>query len=189
MRIGKLLKDAGMQHYNINGRVKSPYRIYEKLIKKYQTLDFSKVLDVIAFRVIADTVPDCYNALGVIHSHFNPLINKIKDYIAVPKFNNYQSLHTTILGLFPFPVEIQIRTKPMNDIAEYGVAAHHIYKGDETGKKSLTEQQSNWLQKIHDSVTAYDTTEKSDHEYRHEHFTNTLAIELLDNNIFVYTPK
>jgi len=111
MRIGKLLKDAGMDHYSINGRVKSPYRIYEKLMKKYQTLDFSKVLDVIAFRVVADTVPDCYNALGVIHSHFNPLINKIKDYIAVPKFNNYQSLHTTILGLFPFPVEIQIRGK------------------------------------------------------------------------------
>lgn len=189
MRLGKMLKDGGMTRYSINGRVKSPYRIYEKLIKKYQTLDFSKVLDVIAFRVIAHSVPDCYNALGIIHSHFNPLINKIKDYIAVPKFNNYQSLHTTILGLFPFPVEIQIRTQPMNDIAEYGVAAHHIYKGDEKGKQSLTTQQSNWLKKIHESINGYELSEKYDRQQRNEQFTNTVSIELLDSNIFVYTPK
>ena len=108
-----------MSHYTITGRVKSPYRIYEKLIKKYNSLDFSKVLDVIAFRIVAQSIPDCYTALGIIHSNFNPLINKIKDYIAIPKANNYQSLHTTILGMYPFPVEIQIRTKHMNDIAEF----------------------------------------------------------------------
>jgi GTP pyrophosphokinase len=92
-----LLSKAGMINFSVTGRVKSPYRIYEKLIKKYQKLDFSKVLDVMAFRVVVDNIPECYNVLGIIHSAYNPLINKIKDYIAVPKFNDYQSLHTTIL--------------------------------------------------------------------------------------------
>jgi guanosine-3',5'-bis(diphosphate) 3'-pyrophosphohydrolase len=181
-RLHKLLHQGGMQGYTITGRTKSPYRIYEKLIKKYQTLDFSKVLDVIAFRIIARSVPDCYNALGIIHAHFNPLINKIKDYISIPKANNYQSLHTTILGMYPFPVEIQIRTKSMNDVAEFGVAAHYAYKNDSIQNKSLTERQAQRLVSLQDSVHKHQQNEK-------QQFKEKISIELLDNNIFVYTPK
>lgn len=119
-----MLDKEEVKYSAIKGRLKSPYRIYEKLDKKYKTLDFSNVLDVLAFRVITHSIADCYNALGIIHSNTTPLIKKIKDYIAVPKFNDYKSLHTTVLGMFPFPIEIQIRTEEMDEVAEYGVAAH-----------------------------------------------------------------
>jgi GTP pyrophosphokinase len=116
--LSKLLKENKIFYYDIKGRLKSPYRIYKKL-QKYQTRDISKVMDILAFRIITDTVPNCYNILGLIHSKYTPIIKKIKDYIAVPKPNGYQSLHTTILGMFKFPVEIQIRTKEMDIKAEY----------------------------------------------------------------------
>lgn len=137
-----------------------------------------------AFRVVVDTIPECYNALGILHNAYNPLINKIKDYIAVPKGNDYQSLHTTILGLYQFPVEIQIRTKDMNTIAEFGVAAHFLYKDSDTKQHDLlTQRQSQWMKELQESVHKYQTEEKKDA------FKDKLAIELLDNTIFVYTPK
>lgn len=182
-KIEKLLNAKGVINFFVTGRVKSPYRIYEKLIKKYHHLDFTKVLDVMAFRVVVDTIPECYSVLWIIHSAYNPLINKIKDYIAVPKFNDYQSLHTTILGLYPFPVEIQMRTKDMHSIAEFGVAAHFLYKEESQDNNILTSRQSQWLQNLQESVQQYQSLEKS------EDFQKKLAIELLDNNIFVYTPK
>ncbi len=183
LKLEKALISKGISRFSITGRVKSPYRIYEKLVNKYHGLDFSKVFDVMAFRIVVDTIPECYNVLGIIHSSYNPLINKIKDYIAVPKFNDYQSLHTTILGLYPFPIEIQIRTKDMNAIAEFGVAAHFLYKDTEDGQSVLTQRQSQWMQDLQDSVHKYQTEEKKDA------FKDKLAIELLDNSIFVYTPK
>jgi len=183
-RIGKILQEDGLHHYTITGRTKSPYRIYEKLMTKYHNLDFSKVLDVIWFRIVTNSIPDCYNALGIVHAHFNPLINKIKDYIAVPKANNYQSLHTTVLGMYPFPVEIQIRTRLMNDIAEFWVAAHYAYKERyQNPGEILTQRQSQRLANIQESVSKYQTLEKEDS------FKDKLSIEILDNNIFVYTPK
>lgn len=183
IKIEKLLTKAGIHHFSVTGRVKSPYRIYEKLIKKYHHLDFSKVLDVMAFRVVVDTVPECYNVLWIIHSAYNPLINKIKDYIAVPKFNDYQSLHTTILWLYPFPIEIQIRTRDMHSIAEFWVAAHFLYKDGEPIDNILTHRQSEWLMNLQDSVEKYQTQDKKND------FQDKLSIELLDNNIFIYTPK
>jgi GTP diphosphokinase / guanosine-3',5'-bis(diphosphate) 3'-diphosphatase len=183
IKIEKLLSKTDITHFSVTWRVKSPYRIYEKLIKKYHYLDFSKVLDVMAFRIVVDTVPECYNVLWIIHSAYNPLINKIKDYIAVPKFNDYQSLHTTILGLYPFPTEIQIRTKNMHSIAEFGVAAHFLYKDGEPVDNVLTHRQSEWLMNLQNSVQKYQTHEKKDD------FHENLSIELLDNNIFIYTPK
>jgi len=126
-KIEKLLQDAGLEGVKVKGRVKSPYRIYQKMIRKYQETDVSRVMDMVAFRVITTSIPECYQVLGVIHSTYTPLINKIKDYISLPKVNGYKSLHTTVVGMFSFPVEIQIRTKEMDDIAEYGVAAHFEY--------------------------------------------------------------
>ena len=125
--IKHILDKEGVHYTEVVGRLKSPYRIFQKLDNKYQTNDFSKVLDVLAFRVLTDSVGDCYNVLGIVHNNYTPLINKIKDYIAVPKFNGYKSIHTTVLGMFRFPVEVQIRTEQMNKIAEYGVAAHFAY--------------------------------------------------------------
>lgn len=183
IKLEKILRQNGITHFEITGRVKSPYRIYEKLTKKYNSLDFSKVLDVMAFRVVVDSIPECYNVLGIIHSTYNPLINKIKDYIAIPKGNDYQSLHTTILGLFMFPIEIQIRTKTMDTIAEFGVAAHFLYKDSHKSKTPLTERQSQWLAELQESVHKYQTEE------RKEDFKDKLAIELLDNTVFIYTPK
>lgn len=182
----KRLLDQQWVHYqSVKGRVKSPYRIYEKLMIKYQTLDFSQVFDVIAFRVVVDTIWDCYNVLWIVHSAYNPLINKIKDYIAVPKSNGYQSLHTTVLGFYPFPVEIQIRTKEMDTIAEFWVAAHYIYK-ETSGSEDynvFTQRQRQWMQDLQKSVQQYQLDDKK------EDFKNRLAVELLDNSIFVYTPK
>ena len=182
-KIEKLLASRWVENFSVTWRVKSPYRVYEKLIKKYHELDFSKILDIMAFRIVVDEIPDCYNVLWIIHSAYNPLINKIKDYIAVPKFNNYQSLHTTILGFYPFPLEIQIRTKEMNTIAEFWVAAHFLYKEKNGKKTSLTPRQSEWMKDLQDSVQLYQNEDKK------ESFKNKFAIELLDNSIFVYTPK
>lgn len=183
IKLEKLLTQRGISHFSISGRVKSPYRIYEKMMKKYHSLDFTKVFDIMAFRIVVDTVPECYNVLGIIHNSYNPLINKIKDYIAVPKFNDYQSLHTTILGLYSFPVEIQIRTRDMDTIAEFWVAAHFLYKEKENSNSILTKRQSQWIKDLQDSVKQYQEEDK------HGAFKDKLSIELLDNSIFIYTPK
>lgn len=181
-KIEKIMKKAGIKDFMIKARVKSPYRIYEKLTKKYQTTDFSKVLDVLAFRVVVSSVSDCYYTLWVIHKYYSPLINKIKDYIAVPKFNNYQSLHTTVLGMFSFPIEIQIRTAEMEQIAEYWVAAHLAYS-DSVLPSILTDKQSKWISELKELVHSYKDKEKQ------EEFKTELDIEVLNKNIFVYTPK
>jgi GTP pyrophosphokinase len=114
-----ILKKEGLSDFIVQGRIKSPFRIFEKMENKYHTDDVSMIMDLLAFRVVTDTVSDCYMILGIIHKYYTPLIKKIKDYIAVPKFNGYKSIHTTILGMFRFPIEIQIRTWAMDEIAEH----------------------------------------------------------------------
>lgn len=120
----------------------------------------------------------------MVHKQYNPLINKIKDYIAVPKFNNYQSLHTTVLGMFHFPVEIQIRTPNMEQIAELGVAAHFAYseKNDST---VMSDKQTNWIKQLKNLVDNYKETEKE----AVDQFKTNLDIEVLTKKIFIYTPK
>lgn len=177
----KLLKENNIKYFSVSWRLKSPYRIYKKL-EKYQTRDISKVNDILAFRIITDTIPNCYTILGIIHSKYTPLIKKIKDYIAVPKPNGYRSLHTIVLWLFKFPVEIQIRTQDMDYQANYWVAAHFAYK--EFWKSvSVSERLSNWIKKLQDIVKSYQI------ETNKDNFKNALQIEILDKNIFVYTPK
>jgi GTP pyrophosphokinase len=123
----EILSKEWIEDFKVLWRIKSPFRIFEKMDKKYHTEDVSRIMDLLAFRVVTETVTDCYMILWIIHKYYTPLIKKIKDYIALPKFNWYKSIHTTILGMFRFPVEIQIRTKKMDEIAEYWVAAHFAY--------------------------------------------------------------
>ncbi len=177
-----MLHKEGVQNFEVKGRIKSPYRIHEKLSKKYHETDISTVMDLLAFRVITQNIGDCYMVLGVIHKYYIPLIKKIKDYIAIPKFNGYKSIHTTVLWMFRFPVEIQIRTQEMDDVAEFGVAAHFAY-AESNAPTVVSKQQGIWIQKLQKIVAEYtDASEK-------EKFKSQLNIEVLDKTIFIYTPR
>jgi guanosine-3',5'-bis(diphosphate) 3'-pyrophosphohydrolase len=178
-----ICNEDGVPPISVLWRLKSPYRIYTKL-QKYKTQDISKIMDIVAFRIITHSISDCYSDLGAIHKHFTPIFSKMKDYIALPKPNNYKSLHTTVLGMFSFPVEIQIRTQEMDIVANYWVAAHFAYSESWTSV-SVSENQAAWIQKLQQLAEKYqwgDDTDKED-------FKNELNIELLEKNIFVYTPK
>ncbi len=140
------------------------------------------VMDLLAYRIITPTVSDCYMILGIIHKYYTPLIKKIKDYIAVPKFNGYQSIHTTVLGMFRFPTEIQIRTNEMDDVAEYGVAAHFAYS-DHNAPVKVSYQQGEWIRKLQDIVNNYTSLDDK------EKFKSELNIEILEKSIFLYTPQ
>jgi guanosine-3',5'-bis(diphosphate) 3'-pyrophosphohydrolase len=180
--IKNMLFKEWVTNFEVKWRIKSPYRVYEKLQKKYQTNDLSSVMDFIGYRVITKSVGDCYMVLWVIHKNYTPLIKKIKDYIAVPKFNWYKSIHTTVLWMFRFPVEIQIRTYEMDDVAEFGVAAHFAYS-EENESTSVSQQQSQWIKKLKSIVDAYKTSDEK------ESFKNELNIEVLQKSIFIYTPQ
>ena len=120
--------------------------------------------------------------LGIIHKHYTPLIKKIKDYIAVPKFNGYQSIHTTVLGMFRFPTEIQIRTHEMDEVAEFGVAAHFAYF-EHNAPVKVPQQQGEWIKKLQEIVTNYKSLDNK------EQFKKELNIEILEKRIFLYTPQ
>ena len=178
--ITNMLIKENIWDFVVKGRVKSPYRVFEKLEKRYHSEDLSNVMDLLAFRVVAKTISDCYMILGIIHKYYTPLIKKIKDYIAVPKLNGYQSIHTTVLGMFRFPVEIQIRTYDMDEIADYWVAAHFAYS---EWNSSISEQQAQWVKRLQNLVETYKNLEDR------EEFKKELNIEVLDKRIFLYTPK
>ncbi len=176
------LKEEGIENFEVKWRIKSPYRVFEKLQKRYKTTEISNVMDLLAYRVITNTVSDCYMVLGIIHKHYTPLIKKIKDYIAVPKFNGYQSIHTTVLWMFRFPTEIQIRTHEMDDVAEFWVAAHFAYM-EHNAPVKVSEQQSEWIKKLQDIVNNYKSLDDK------EQFKKELNIEILEKRIFLYTPQ
>ena len=180
--ITNMLQKEWLENFSVSGRIKSPYRIWEKMKYKYQTNEISNIFDLLAFRVITWSIEDCYTTLGIIHKYYTPLIKKIKDYIAVPKFNWYKSIHTTILWMFKFPVEIQIRTKEMDAVAEYWVAAHYAYS-DLDSSNQVNKKQAEWIRKLQELVNAYTESESKDQ------FKDELNIELLNKESFVYTPK
>ena len=177
-----LLYKEWITNFEVKWRIKSPYRVYEKLQKKYNTTDLSSVMDFIAYRIITKSVGDCYMVLGIIHKHYTPLIKKIKDYIAVSKFNGYKSIHTTVLWMFRFPVEIQIRTYEMDDVAEFWVAAHFAYS-EQNSSVSVSQQQSEWIKRLQRIVDAYKTSDEK------ESFKDELNIEVLQKWVFIYTPQ
>ena len=180
--INKLIKKEWLENFSVKWRMKSPYRIWEKMEHRYQTKDITHIMDLLAFRIITDNISDCYSTLWIIHKYYTPLIKKIKDYIAVPKFNWYKSIHTTILGMFKFPVEIQIRTHEMDDVAEYWVAAHYSYS-DTDGPNQVNKKQAEWMKKLQQLVNAYTESDSK------EHFKDKLKIEILNKETFIYTPK
>src|SRR5574343_447747 len=139
------LANAGLRA-EVFGREKSLYSIFRKMKDKH--LSFSQVLDIYGFRVVVDNVPTCYLALGALHSLFKPVPGKFKDYVAIPKANGYQSLHTTLIGPYGTPVEVQIRTKEMHHVAQEGVAAHWLYKDREDTGADLQVKTHKWLQSL-----------------------------------------
>ena len=171
----KRLSESGIPA-RVEGRTKTPYSIYCKMRDK--SLTYDQVMDLYAFRVITQSEPHCYQALGVAHSLYRPKPNSFKDYIAVPKPNGYQSLHTVLNSPFDVPVEIQIRTEEMDLVAEKGAAAHWLYKA--TPDRSTAVRAREWLLKLVDSqYRATDSTE----------FLDTAKSELFPDEIFVFTPR
>src|SRR5664280_488667 len=165
----------------VSGRPKHYYSIYQKMIVRGH--DFADIYDLVGVRVLVDSVRDCYAALGALHARWNPVPGRFKDYIAMPKFNLYQSLHTTVIGPGGKPVEIQIRTHEMHRRAEYGVAAHWKYKESVKGQPEITDSAGNdmtWLRQLVDwQKETSDPTE----------FLDSLRFEIAGAEVYVFTPK
>ncbi len=162
----------------IAGRPKHLWSIYRKMTTRGK--DFSEIYDLIAVRIIVDTVGDCYSALGAVHSRWQPMPGRFKDYIAMPKFNMYQSLHTTVIGPAGRPLEVQIRTEEMHRMSEYGVAAHWRYKEGGTKADAAFDRQLAWLRQMMDWQ---DETQDS------REFLKDLKVDLAPTEVFVFTPK
>jgi GTP pyrophosphokinase len=184
--LGNELRHAHIEHFQISGRPKHLWSIYHKMQMK--SLEFSDIYDLIALRVITDTVGECYSVLGAVHSLWHPLPGRFKDYIAMPKPNLYQSLHTTVIGPDARPIEIQIRTQEMHEHAEYGVAAHWLYKkaGNSQGKMSVEDK--NIDSTINHIRRSLDWVNDAEIDDPHE-FLNNLRVDLFEDEIFVFTPK
>lgn len=173
--VNEALKDADID-YDIYGRTKHFYSIFRKM--KYQNKQLDEIFDLMAVRIIVDTVKDCYAILGIVHSMWTPIPGRFKDYIAMPKPNMYQSLHTTVIGDTGDPFEIQIRTKEMHRIAEYGIAAHWKYK--EGVSADQEEVKLSWLRQSLEWQKEMDNPKE---------FLETLKMDLFENQVFVFTPK
>jgi len=161
----------------IIGREKTPFSIWRKVQRKRVSLE--QITDIIGFRIVLNSIDDCYKALGVFHSKYNCIPGKFKDYISSPKINNYQSIHTAIIGPNKRPIEIQIRTKPMHEFAERGIASHWKYKSSEKFN-SLTWKEYDWLK---------DLVEIIDRNENPEHYFEYTKLQMFQENVFCFTPK
>ncbi len=168
------LTELGIRHM-VYGRIKHPYSIYRKMFNQNKSLD--EIFDLFAFRVLVDTVGDCYNVLGVIHDIYKPIPGRFKDYIGTEKPNGYQSLHTTVMGPDGLPFEVQIRTWKMHEVAEYGVAAHWKYK--QHGQGAGTEGKYEWVRRLLENQEGADA----------EEYIHSLKVDMFADEVFVFTPN
>ena len=183
-KLEKELKENKIKVVEMGYRIKHKYSLYKKLLKYDMDtdMDIEKIYDIVALRVVVDTVEDCYRVLGIVHSIWNPLPGRIKDYIAVPKPNGYRSIHTTIFTGLGGVAEIQIRTKEMHFEAAYGVAAHFAYK-EQSNKKSKTEDEKNkfkWIDELKELKYFPDDPKR---------FIEHLKTDFFNDRIFLFTPK
>ena len=173
-QITRRLREAHIDGY-VYGRMKHPYSIYRKMYTQNKSLD--DVYDLFAFRVIVDTVSDCYNVLGIIHDLYKPILGRFKDYIGTPKPNMYQSLHTTVVGQNGIPFEVQIRTREMHEVAEYGIAAHWKYK--QNGQGAGDEGRYEWVRRLLENQEGADA----------EDFIHSLKVDMFADEVFVFPPR
>jgi GTP pyrophosphokinase len=171
------LKEGGIDAA-VTGREKHLHSIYNKMLEKQ--LSFAQVQDIYGFRVIVKDVPSCYVTLGILHGLYKPFPGKFKDYIAIPKANGYQSLHTTLFGPFGMPLEVQIRTHEMHKIAEAGVASHWLYKTSDADLNELHQKTHQWLQSLLELQTTSGTAVE---------FLEHLKVDLFPDEVYVFTPK
>ncbi len=171
------LKANGVETVGVKGREKNIYSIYRKIKSKHRP--FSEILDVYGFRILVDSVDECYRSLGVIHNYFSPIENKFKDYIAIPKSNGYQALHTSLLALNAFPIEVQIQTRSMSEIASFGIAAHWQYKTQD--KDVNTElRATKWLSGLVDLERNSNNPSE---------FAKSIKTDLDSDEVFLFSPK
>jgi len=182
--VGKILEEIKQRlaeqgiEAEVKGREKHLYSIYRKMLEKVGT--FSQVFDIYGFRVLVKDNPTCYLALGALHGLYKPIPGKFKDYIAIPKANGYQSLHSTLFGPFGTPIEVQIRSREMHNVAEAGVAAHWRYKASDADLTALQQQTHQWLQRLLEIQS-----ESADSMEFLEHF----KVDLFPDEVYVFTPK
>ncbi|NHT74890.1 guanosine-3',5'-bis(diphosphate) 3'-pyrophosphohydrolase [Rhizobium sp. PP-F2F-G38] len=180
--LGELLAAKGLTGIAVKGRQKKPYSVFRKMQSK--SLSFEQLSDVWGFRVIVEDIPACYRALGIVHTRWRVVPGKFKDYISTPKQNDYQSIHTTIVGPSRQRIELQIRTRRMHEIAEYGIAAHTLYKdGAEAQgdvKLSPTSNAYSWLRRTIEALAEGDNPEE---------FLEHTKLELFQDQVFCFTPK
>ncbi len=175
--IRKCLYEAGL-NTKVSGREKQLYSIYKKMVEKHLT--FSEIFDIYGFRVVVKDIPSCYIALGALHSLYNPVPGKFKDYIAIAKANGYQSLHSTLLGPYGTPIELQIRTPEMHRIAEAGVASHWLYKSSDADLNDIHTRTHQWLQSLLETLSDSDDSLE---------FLEHLKIDLFPGEVYVCTPQ
>lgn len=172
------LKKANIPSVTLSGRGKHLYSIYKKMHEKH--LSFSEIMDVYGFRIIVDKVDACYRVLGVLHNLFKPIAQRFKDYIAIPKANGYQSLHTILFGPYGVPIEVQIRTEEMHKLAENGIAAHWLYKTEKKVFHDAKSRAHEWLK----GILEMDKSSRNSLE-----FIENVKIDLFPDEVYVFTPK
>lgn len=175
--LAQRLAKEKLQHRLIS-RVKSPWSIYTKMHHEHKS--FTQVMDVFGFRVVVKSVPDCYHALGVVHSAYKPLDSRFRDFIAIPKANGYQSLHTVLFGPYGSPVEVQIRTEEMDLIAERGIAAHWSYKHGGEGPNSAQSRAHSWIASLVESQRSTGSSLE---------FLENVKVDLFPDEVYLFTPK
>ena len=175
-QLAQRLTNEGLE-YRLVGRVKSPWSIYSKM--RAEGKSFDQVMDVFGFRVVVGTVPACYHALGVVHSVFKPLDGRFRDFIAIPKANGYQSLHTVLFGPYGSPIEVQIRTSDMDLVAERGIAAHWMYKHGGSGNSAHSRAHS-WIAGLLESQSGTGSSLE---------FLENVKVDLFPDEVYLFTPK